>query len=74
LAFKKFPEDSKYIEKWIPLTKPFKVRGVIREFTAKKEIIKRGVFDETFNRVQIGNFPAEAPPAGNGSMFPYEKK
>ena len=74
LAFKNLPEDSKNIENWISLSKPFKLNGIIREFTSKKEIVRRGVFDETFNRVQIGNFPAEAPPAGNGSMFPYEKK
>jgi len=72
LGFKYAPSDSKLIKNWEPLEHPFTVRGVIREFRANKEVIKRGVFDEA-NQIEIGNFQAQAPPAGNGSIFPKEK-
>lgn len=44
LAFKGFPKYSKNITEWKPLKEPFKVKGIIKEYTSKKEVIKRGVF------------------------------
>jgi len=72
LAFKGFPEYSKNITEWKPLKEPFKVKGIIREYTSRKKVIKRGVFDEA-NQIQIGNFQAQAVPAGRGSLFPKEE-
>lgn len=72
LAFKYYPKDSKLIQNWEPLEKPFRVKGTIREFTPEKELIKRGVFDEA-NQIQIGNFQVQAVPAGRGSSFPKEE-
>jgi hypothetical protein len=72
LAFKHFPSDSKVIKEWKPLENIFSVIGVIREFDVDKKIIKRGVFDEA-NQIEIGNFQAQAVPAGKGSVFPKEK-
>jgi len=73
LAFKSLPESSKHIQNWKPLEHPFQIKGVIREFTASKRVITRGVFDEA-NQIQIGNFQAQAVPAGKGSSFPKEEK
>lgn len=72
LAFEGFPEYSKNITEWKPLKEPFKVTGIIREYTSRKSVIKRGVFDEA-NQIQIGNFQAQAVPAGRGSFFPKEE-
>jgi len=77
VAFKDLPKDSKEIETWIPLHKPFSITGIIREFDSNKKIIKRGVFDtpiDEANQIQVGNFQAQAVPLGKGSMFPQEKK
>ena len=73
LAFRDLPQSSKDIKEWISLERPFSVVGVIREFTSRKGFIKRGGFDEA-NQIQIGNFQAQAPPAGSGSSFPKEKE
>jgi hypothetical protein len=76
LAFKGYPQYSKDIENWEPLETPFKVKGIIREFTASKKVIKRGVFDtpiDEANQIQIGNFQAQAVPVGKGSIFPKEE-
>jgi hypothetical protein len=73
LAFRDLPQESKLISDWRPLKSPFKIEGVIREFTSTKEIIKRGVFNnkvEEANQIQIGNFVDQALPAGNSTIFP----
>lgn len=72
LAFATLPENSKHIKNWQPLEQPIQVKGVIREFTSRKKLIKRGVFDEA-NQIQIGNFPDQTVPAGQGSSFPQEE-
>ncbi len=73
LAFSVLPELSKDIKDWVPLEHPFKVKGVIREFTSRKGLIKRGVFDEA-NQIQIGNFPDQSVPAGKSAIFPKAEK
>ncbi|MFA5067162.1 MAG: hypothetical protein WC466_03885 [Candidatus Izemoplasmatales bacterium] len=71
LAFKYEPKDAKYIKNWKKLKKPFKIKGVIREFVQNKEIIKRGVqtTDEA-NQIQVGNFQANSVPLGKSRIFP----
>lgn len=76
LAFKTLPESSKHIRTWNQIEKPLQVNGIIREFSQKKEVIARGVFEnpvEESNQLTIGNFQAQAIPAGRSSMFPQEK-
>lgn len=73
LGFKGYPEFSKDITTWIPLENPFKVKGIIREFTSRKNIIQKGVFDEA-NQIQVGNFDAQGASAGRASIFPQEEK
>ena len=77
LAFSTTPDSSKDIEDWQSLEHPFKVKGIIREFTSRKKVIKRGVFKtpvEEANQNQVGNFQAQAPPMGSGSIFPQQKQ
>jgi len=69
LAFYELPQYSKEITDWQPLDHLFNVKGIIREFTTDKKVIKRGVFDEA-NQIQIGNFPDQVVPAGNARIFP----
>ena len=73
LAFKDMPESSKNIENWKQLKNPFKIIGVIREFSPKKQLIKRGIFDES-NQIQVGNFQINGASAGTKTSFPMEKK
>jgi hypothetical protein len=44
IAFYDAPINSKFIVNWIPLETPFKINGIIREFSTKKKIVKRRAY------------------------------